>query len=78
MFPNNQCFIEILNFFSVPNLEEEVGKIADKDGWIRVNDYMKFALTTELCKIEFQDRVFQKVDYGEESKSKKKEKVIFF
>jgi hypothetical protein len=52
----------------VPNLEEEAVKLRDKDGWIKIHDYMKFAMTTELCKIEFQDRVFHKVDWDEERK----------
>lgn len=58
----------------MPNLEEEVAKLPDKDGWIKLNDFMKFALTTELCKIEFQDRVFQKVDYDEERKKSEAKK----
>ena len=61
-------------FVAVPTIEEEAAKLVDKDGWIRINEFMKFALTTELCKIEFQDRVFQKVDYGDEEKKEKKEK----
>lgn len=60
-------------FFAVPNLEEEVAKMPDKEGWIRLAEYMKFALGTELCKIEFQDRVFSKVDYGAEDEKKKNE-----
>lgn len=59
--------------FAVPNLEEEVAKMPDKEGWIRLAEYMKFALGTELCKIEFQDRVFSKVDYGAEDEKKKNE-----
>ena len=50
------------NKVSVPNLEEEVAKLQEADGssWIRINDFMKFALTTELCQVNFQDRVFHK------------------
>lgn len=59
----------------VPDLEDEVAKLPDKDGWILYTEFMKFAITTELCKIEFQDRVFQKVNYGEEEKKKKKERL---
>ena len=34
-------------------------------------DFLKFATGTELCKIEFQDRVFSKVDFGDHSDDKK-------
>ena len=67
----------VLYHFLVPDLEDEVAKLPDKDGWILYTEFMKFAITTELCKIEFQDRVFQKVNYGEEEKKKKKERVRF-
>ena len=60
-------------YFSVPNLEEEVAKLPDKDGWIRINEFMKFAMPLDLCKIEFHDRVFQKVDYEAEEEKRKKE-----
>ena len=68
----------LLLLFLVPNLEEEVSKLPDKDGWIRINEFMKFAMPSDLCKIEFHDRVFQKVDYDEEKKkneAKKESKV---
>ena len=49
------------NKVSVPNLEEEVAKLQeDGSSWIRINDFMKFALTTDLCQVNFQDRVFHK------------------
>ena len=57
----------------MPNLEEEVAKLPDKEGWIQKHEFMKFAMTTELCKVEFVDRVFQKSDV-EDDHSKKKEK----
>ena len=60
-------------FFLVPNLEEEVAKLPDKDGWIRINEFMKFAMPLDLCKIEFHDRVFQKHDYDAEEKKAKQE-----
>ena len=60
-------------YFSVPNLEEEVAKLPDKDGWIRINEFMKFAMPLDICKIEFHDRVFQKVDYEAEEKKRKEE-----
>ncbi len=60
-------------YFVVPNIEEEAGRMADKDGWIKLNEFKRFAIPTELCKIEFQDRVFQKVDYGEEERKAKEE-----
>ena len=34
---------------------------------------MKFAMPLDLCKIEFHDRVFQKVDYEAEEEKRKKE-----
>jgi len=36
----------------VPNIEEELAKIADEDGEIRYNDFMKFATPTDLCKVD--------------------------
>ena len=50
------------SFSSVPkNFEEDVAKLQDEAGWISMNDYKKYAIeNTELCKIEFVDRVFQK------------------
>ena len=73
-----QVFTSFFFLFLVPNLEEEVSKLPDKDGWIRINEFMKFAMPSDLCKIEFHDRVFQKVDYDEEKKkneAKKESKV---
>ena len=54
-------------------MEEEIAKLPDKDGWIRINEFMKFCLPSDLCKIEFHDRVFQKVDYEAEEKKAKQE-----
>ena len=58
----------------------------DKEGWIKIGDFLKYAVTTDLCKIEFVDRVFHKTDPEEELKnkarqegtSKKTNKVIIF
>ena len=47
---------------SVPNIDEEAARLTDKDGWIIRHEFLKFAVTTELLKVEFQDRVFQKVE----------------
>ena len=66
-------FHNFSSFFLVPNLEEEVAKLPDKDGWIRINEFMKFAMPLDLCKIEFHDRVFQKHDYDAEEKKAKQE-----
>ncbi len=35
-------------------------KLAGADGWIRVGEFMRFSVGTDLCKIEFVDRVFNK------------------
>lgn len=66
--PEQMVKLFAANEIIVPNIEEEAVKLRDKDGWIKMHDFFKFALTTDLCKIEFQDRVFQKVDYDEERK----------
>ena len=56
----------------VSNLEEELTKLAGKDGWIKLSEFMRFAYGTELCKVEFVDRVFasNKPDEAEESKAR--------
>lgn len=59
-----------MNLFTAPNIEEEAAKLKDKDGWIKIGDFLKYAVTTELCKIEFVDRVFHKTDPEEELKNK--------
>lgn len=66
-----------VNDVVVPNIEEDVPKLADKEGWIQIHEYMKFAMPTELCKVEFVDRVFQKGGGDDEKKKSeaKKEKV---
>ena len=63
-------FASLSPSFSVPNLEEEAVKLAGKDGWIRFNEFLKFAQPTELCKIEFVDRVFHKTDKDKEDEEK--------
>ena len=68
---------EKLYFFfwsvSVQNLDEVSG-LADKEGWIKIIDFLKFATDTELCKIEFQDRVFSKSNFGHDEEKKKEGK----
>ena len=58
---------------SVQNLDEVSG-LADKEGWIKIIDFLKFATDTELCKIEFQDRVFSKSNFGHDEEKKKEGK----
>ena len=50
--------------------------LADKEGWITRNEFIKFASETELCKTEIQDRVFNQPVWasGRESEPKKKSK----
>ena len=86
--PSNFCYIhsffstkdwrkgETLFLFlsvSVQNLDEVSG-LADKEGWIKIIDFLKFATDTELCKIEFQDRVFSKSNFGHDEEKKKEGK----
>ena len=60
-------------FSSVPNFEEDVAKLQDEAGWISMNDYKKYAIeNTELCKVEFVDRVFQKKTKVKEDQKKMK------
>ena len=35
------------------NLHEEVRKLSGKDGWITVNEFIKFSQPTDLCKRDF-------------------------
>ena len=68
------------SFPTVPNLEKEVAKLPDKDGWILFNDFMKLAVTTDLCKIDHVERASGEVDLEAEKKkvkhvSKKKPQV---
>ena len=59
------------SFSSVPNFEEDVAKLQDEAGWISMNDYKKYAIeNTELCKVEFVDRVFQKKPKVKEDQKK--------
>jgi hypothetical protein len=52
-----------------------VQNIADKDGWITRNEFIKYAMDTELCKTEVQDRVFsQPVWASSDNEPKKKSK----
>ncbi|TRY70065.1 hypothetical protein TCAL_15024 [Tigriopus californicus] len=56
-----KCFE--VNDVVLPNLEEDIAKLAGKDGLITLSEFKKFTMPTDLCKIEFHDRVFQKVEY---------------
>ena len=57
----------------MPNLEAEVNKLADKEGWITLIQFIKFALPTDLCKLEFHDKVFHKEDKDDKKTASKKE-----
>jgi len=61
LFAANDCI--------VPNIDEEAARLTDKDGWIIRHEFLKFAVTTELLKVEFQDRVFQKVEVDKTEQS---------
>ena len=65
---------QFLPFSTVQN-GDEIPQLADKEGWIKIIDFLKFATGTELCKIEFQDRVFSKANFDndEEKKGPKKD-----
>ena len=58
----------------MPNLEEDVAKLADKEGWITLTDFIKFALPTELCKVEFLDKYRKEKEEKEAKSSVKKER----
>ncbi len=63
-------------FISVANLEEEAAKLVDAAGLMRIGDFLKYACSTDLMKVEFVDRVFSKVDFDNASKnSSQKQKV---
>ena len=66
-------FVTTCDPIAAPNLEEEAAKLKDKEGWIKIGYFMKYAVTTELCKVEFVDRVFHKTDPEEELKNKSKD-----
>ncbi|XP_040580016.1 calcineurin subunit B type 1 [Lepeophtheirus salmonis] len=55
IFENND-----ISVFSA--LKEEVEKSADGNGELKLPEFMKAAYMTELCRIEFVDRVFHKAD----------------
>ena len=61
-----------VSFPTVPNLEKEVAKLPDKDGWILFNDFMKLAVNTDLCKIDHVERASGEVDLEAEKKKVKK------
>ena len=46
-----ECVKYLIHLFAVSNLEEELTKLAGKDGWIKVQEFMRFAYGTELCKV---------------------------
>ena len=67
----------IFNFSSVPNFEENVAKLQDKEGWITMSNYKKYAVeNTELCKNEFIDRIFLKPKVKEDQYQKKIEATV--
>ena len=41
----------MIHLFAVSNIEEELTKVAGKDGWIKLQEFMRFAYGTELCKV---------------------------
>ena len=41
----------MINLLAVSNIEEELTKVAGKDGWIKLQEFMRFAYGTELCKV---------------------------
>ena len=55
----------------MPNLEAEVNKLADKEGWITLIQFIKFAIPTDLCKLEFKDKVFHKDEDEKKTATKK-------
>ena len=59
----------------MPNLEEDVAKLADKEGWITLTDFIKFALPTELCKVEFLDKYRKEEKEAKSSVKKERKKV---
>lgn len=63
------------SIFVVPNLEEDVAKLADKEGWITLTDFIKFALPTELCKVEFLDKYRKEEKEAKSSVKKERKKV---
>jgi len=71
--PKQMMKIFEANDISVPNLEEDVAKLADKEGWITLTDFIKFALPTELCKVEFLDK-YRKEEKEAKSSVKKERK----
>ena len=59
----------------VNTIEDDVINIRDKEGWITRNEFIKYAMDTDLCKTEIQDRVFsQPVWSNSDSEPKKKSK----
>ena len=61
----------------MPNLEEDVAKLADKEGWITLTDFIKFALPTELCKVEFLDKYRKEEKEAKSSVKKERKKVRY-
>ena len=55
-------------------IEEDVLHIADKEGWITRNEFIKYAMDTELCKTEIQDRVFSQPVWSNSSDNEPKRK----
>ena len=68
-----QYYMVLFSSSAVPNIDEEASKLVDKDGWIIRHDFLKYAMTTELLKVEFTDRVFQKVESDDKKSTGKKD-----
>lgn len=56
---------QMINIFkeaeiTIPDIEDEISKICDKNGEIDFKEFMKFAMNTDLCMVEFHDKVFHK------------------
>ena len=48
----------VIHSSAVSNLEEKLTELAGKDGWIKVNEFMRFAYGTELCKVLYIDIIY--------------------
>jgi Ca2+-binding EF-hand superfamily protein len=59
---------------TVNTIEDDVINIRDKEGWITRNEFIKYAMDTDLCKTEIQDRVFSQPVWASDSEPKKKSK----
>jgi len=62
------------NDVTVTTLEEDVLTLADKEGWITRNEFIKYSMDTDLCKTEIQDRVFSTPVWSNNSDNEPKKK----